>query len=103
MRWDYILWKRWKKNVIFIELKGTDFEAAVEQIKESILRFLKKFPKDQFNYKVGAVIIHSGSVPNHTKGKKLKNKLVPLLDKTLRPPKTSSSKGVEDITNYIKS
>ncbi len=90
-----------KKNVIFVELKGSDIEKAVGQILNSIKNFKNIFPKHNYNYKIGAVIVYTGSTPSQTKTKTLK-KLNKELDKNLKPAYTQTIKGKADITEYVK-
>ena len=61
------------KNVIFIELKGTNIEEDIKQIKHSIKYFKAKYNKQVFNYKIGAVLIHGGGSPKLFKDPKLKD------------------------------
>ncbi len=82
------------KSVTFIELKGSNTNQAIEQIKETIKAFTKKFPKNKWKYKIFAVIIFTGSAPKLTKDNELKN----LLDKFPFPIKRNQ----ENITKYIK-
>jgi len=90
-----------KKNAIFVELKGSDLEKAVEQILNSIKNFKNIFPKHNHNYNLGAVIVYTGSTPTQTKTKTLK-KLNKELDKNLKPAYTQTIKGKADITEYVK-
>ncbi len=90
-----------KKNVIFVELKGSDIEKAVEQILNSIKNFKNIFPKHNHNYNLGAAIVYTGSTPSQTKTKTLK-KLNKELDKSLKPAYTQTIKGKADITAYVK-
>ncbi|GAB6075804.1 hypothetical protein [Desulfurobacterium crinifex] len=82
------------KSVTFIELKGSDTNHAVKQIKETIKAFMRKFPKYEWKYKTFAVIIFTGSAPKATKDKDLKE----LLDKFPFLKKRDQ----EDITYYVK-
>ena len=82
------------KNVIFIELKGTDINEAIEQIKHSIEYFQSKYNKQSFNYKIGAVLIHGGGSPKQLKDKVLKD----LID--LNPYFSQTQYG--NIDNYIR-
>lgn len=82
------------KSVTFIELKGSDLNHAIMQLKESIREFRRQFPKKQWDYKIFAAIIYSGSAPRQIKDKELKN----LLDKF--PYFRQRQYG--DITKYIK-
>jgi len=83
------------KNVIFIELKGTDISEAIEQIKHSIKYFTKNYNKKTFNYKIGAVLIHGGGAPQQ----KFKDpELKQLID--LNPFFTQTNQG--NINEYIR-
>ncbi len=82
------------RNVIFIELKGTNISEAIEQIKHSIKYFEKRYNQQIFNYKFGAVLIHSGGSPSQSKDKELKN----LID--LKPYFSRTNQGIID--SYIR-
>jgi len=82
------------KSITFIELKGSNTNHAVKQIKETIKAFMGKFPKNKWGYKAFAVIIFTGSAPKITKDKELKK----LLDKFPFLKKREQ----EDITYYVK-
>ena len=82
------------KTVTFVELKGTNVNHAILQIKETIKNFKDKFDKQQWRYKVLAVIVYSGSAPRKIKDKELKS----LLDKFPFLKKRQFA----DITGYVK-
>ena len=82
------------KNVIFIELKGTNIKEAIEQIKHSIYYFTAKYNKQAFNYKIGVVLINGGGSPKQLKDKTLKN----LID--LNPHFSQTQQG--NIDSYIR-
>ncbi len=86
------------KNVIFVELKGTDLERAINQIISTIQTFASLFPKNKINYKIGAVIIHTGSTPKNIKNKAIKKKL----NSYIESPFLKNCNGIEDVTNYVK-
>jgi len=98
----FIYYQSDKKNVIFVELKGSDIEKAVNQILNSIEKFKRIFKKHNYGYSVGAVIVYTGSTPKNIKKKTLKEKLDKELDKNLKPAFTRNIKGKVDITSYVK-
>jgi hypothetical protein len=88
-----------KRNCIFFELKGVNIEDAIKQIISSIKDFQNRYKKENYKYKVGAIIVGSSVSPSKTKNKELKN-LIDLKPEFIRS--VSKKGGQIDATSYIK-
>jgi len=88
-----------KMVCIFTEFKSSEIKKAIRQLINTVKWFKQKF--NTYQYKMGAVLIHHGSVPKNIKDKKIKQlekELNELLDSKLL-----KKRSYENISNYVYS
>ena len=86
-----------KRVCVFTELKSSEIKEAIKQLINTVKWFKQKF--NNYQYKIGAVLIHHGSVPKNVKDKKIKQlerELNNLLDTKLLKKRSR-----EDISDYV--